>query len=82
MKYLANYLANCNTHYSGQWVFTNKRKAIEEIRRIANECRFADNECQWSVYAENGKCIAIGGTMTTGQMWRATEDELKWYAKW
>ena len=82
MKYFANFLANGNTRYKGEQVYTNKRTAIAEIRSIANANRFIGNECQWSVYSEKGKCVAMGGTMTTGQMWRAKENELKWYAKW
>lgn len=81
MKYFANFLANGNTYYRDELEYTNKKTAIAEIRSIANANRFAGNECNWSVYDDNGKCVAGGGTFASGLKWRTPECDLKWFNK-
>ena len=70
MRYYANFSANNGTHMMTPIEDSNKSRIIKSIRNIANGNRFDGGECAWSVWDQNDKVVAKGGTLSDGTRYR------------
>ena len=71
MKYEACFRANNYSVCSGFYYFNNKKKAIKEIREMAEGNRFSDGDCNWVVYLTDKDIrVAAGGMTRDGRRYR------------
>jgi len=76
MKYYANMWVNNGTRFQRDITDTNKRRLISSIYQSAKANRFPGNRASWSVYDENGHCVAAGSIEDWGSF-RTPEEELR-----
>lgn len=76
MKYYATFSANNgNTYNESPYVYTNKRKAVAEIRSIVDGEHFRQvgNTSRYAVRDENGIYVAVGSIHDRG-WWSVNHD--------